>query len=161
MVQYLWGQRLFGFVDGSSPSLAQFLPSTTIVNLKYPQWVQQDQMILSALISFLTEPLIAQVILFSSSRVVWSALEFLFQSQSQAHLVHLQYRFATLKKGSNFATNYFCKLKTLNDTPVVVGKTLSSTKLATYLLASLGPSCDSFCLFCYHLPGTNILKASL
>ncbi|KAB1211559.1 hypothetical protein CJ030_MR6G013301 [Morella rubra] len=104
MIPYLKGQRLYGFVDGSlSPTefLSTTTPTstTTSLNPAYTQWVQQDQMILSALISSLTEPLISQVDGYSTSRAVWTALETLFQSQSQARLIHLQYQLATLKKG--------------------------------------------------------------
>lgn len=101
-------------------------------------------MVLCALISSLSEPLIAQVVGYSTAREVWTSLEALFQSQSQARLIQLQYQLATLKKGSDKATVYFCKLKQLSDTLAAAGKALSSTELVTCLLAGLGPDYDSF-----------------
>lgn len=89
MIPYLRGQRLYGFVDGTSSSPSLCLPLSTTPNLACLQWLQQDQMILSALISSLTESFIAQVVGFSTARDVWVTLEFLFQFQSQSHLVHL------------------------------------------------------------------------
>lgn len=99
---------------------------------------------LSALISSLSEPLIAQVVGYSTARDVWVTLEALFQSQLQSQLLHLQYQLATIKKGSDSAIKYFCKLKMLSDTLTAAGKNLSSTKLLTYLLAGHGPEYDSF-----------------
>lgn len=78
----LRGQRLFGFVDGSSSPPDKFLPASTIPNPEYSVWVQQDQMIFSALISSLTEPLIPQVVGCLTAREDWLSLESLFQSQS-------------------------------------------------------------------------------
>lgn len=136
----LRGQHLFGFVDGSSSPPNKFLPASTTPNPEYSVWLQQDQMILSALIFSLTEPLIAQVVGCLTARDVWFSLKSLFQSQSQACLVQLQYQLANLKKGSD----YFCKLKNLRDTLAITGKVLSSSELVTYLLAGLGPDYDSF-----------------
>ena len=81
MVPYLRGQHLFGYVDGSLLPLALLLPGTT-TNPASTQWVQQDQLILSALISSLSENLIAQVIGLAISRYVWLALESLFASKT-------------------------------------------------------------------------------
>ena len=68
VVPYLRGQHLFQFVDGSStipqPTITASSDgaSTTIINPEFTQWQLQDQIVLSALISSLSEKVIAHVV---------------------------------------------------------------------------------------------------
>lgn len=62
LVPYLRGQRLFKYVDGSCPPPKLLLDKTTTPNLEFEIWLQQDQLVMSALISSLSEPLVAQVV---------------------------------------------------------------------------------------------------
>jgi|UniRef100_A0A2N9EX99 hypothetical protein len=74
IVPYLRGQHLFGFLDGSRPAPPQILTVTTAEismpqpNPDYHTWLVQDQMILSALISSLTENILAYVVRCTTSR---------------------------------------------------------------------------------------------
>lgn len=70
MILYLRGQHLYGYIDGSTRPPSQFLDGSSNTNLAYDHWVQQGQLILSALISSLSKPLIAQVIGRTSSQVI-------------------------------------------------------------------------------------------
>ncbi|KAB1213363.1 Retrovirus-related Pol polyprotein from transposon TNT 1-94 [Morella rubra] len=142
MAPYLHGQHLFRYVDGtiSPPSL---LLTGTTQNPSYTHWFQQDQLILSALISSLSENIIAQVIGLPTSRSIWLALESLFASRTQARLGQLHFQLATLKKGFENITDYFCKTKLLADTMAAAGKPLSAPKFNSYLLAGLGTEFDS------------------
>ena len=69
-VTHLRGQQLFGHVDGTIIAPPKFIttsaPSSTtpvqIENLAYNQWFQKDQVILSILMSSLSEGILSQVI---------------------------------------------------------------------------------------------------
>ena len=86
IVPYLKGQHLFGYLDGSTPTPPQSLTVETngdiqvIQNLDFSHWYFQDQMILSAIISSLSECILAHVVKFNTSRDVWQALERMFTS---------------------------------------------------------------------------------
>lgn len=60
---FLRGQNLLGYIDGSLPYPDPFMPSVADVpalsNLAYASWVQQDQSILSMLISSLFEEMMS------------------------------------------------------------------------------------------------------
>ncbi len=95
IVPYLKGQKVFGYVDGSISMPPQAILASndgliTIPNPAFLTW-EQDQMILSALISFLTKSLIAQVVGYFTSREVWMALEHLFASHSQASIMQMHF----------------------------------------------------------------------
>ena len=90
IVPYLKGQHLFGYLDGSNPTPPQSLTVEidgdiqVIQNPDFSHWYFQDQMILSAIISSLSERILAHVVKFNTSRDVWQALEIMFTSQSRA-----------------------------------------------------------------------------
>ena len=70
----------------SSPSNSQNAP-TEILNPKYITWYDQDQVVLSALVSSLSENILAQMVGLTTSREVWVALERLFASHSSARTI--------------------------------------------------------------------------
>lgn len=83
MLPYLHGQDLFGYIDGSFPAPSKLFADKS-PNLAYKKWFKQDQQLLSALISSLSDSLIAQVVNYNTSFSLWTAIETLFASQSQA-----------------------------------------------------------------------------
>lgn len=141
VVPYLRGQRLFKYVDGTCPppsaKLANGLP-----NPDHEVWFQHDQFVMSALISFLSESIIEQVIGCSSTRQIWLSLESTYASASQARLIQTQLQLASLKKGPDSIQVYYQRAKILADTMAAAGRPLPSTDFIPYLLAGLGPDYD-------------------
>jgi len=148
LIPYLRGQNLFGYLDGSVPCPAITIPnsSTHIPNPEYIHWSQQDQIILSALLSSLTESLLTQVVGLTSSRAVWLALEKTFSSTSSARILSMRFQLSTLKKASLTITDYFTKVKQLSDTLSAISHPLDSSEITSYLLAGLPPSYNSLSL---------------
>uniref|UniRef100_A0A2N9ESZ2 Reverse transcriptase Ty1/copia-type domain-containing protein n=1 Tax=Fagus sylvatica TaxID=28930 RepID=A0A2N9ESZ2_FAGSY len=108
IVPYLKGQHLFGFLDGSQPAPSSFLPLTSTeiseptLNPAFLAWQSQDQMILSAFISSLSEKILTYVVKCTTSREVWTTLERMFTAQSRARSMSLHYQLATLRKALSF-----------------------------------------------------------
>ena len=97
VVTHLNAQNLFGYIDGSKTT-----PFSTISNLvtgsnqpifipnpEYVAWQQQDQLILSTLITSLSKSILSQVLGYNTSRTLWVALERMFISQSRAHVMQI------------------------------------------------------------------------
>lgn len=94
IVPFLKGHQLFGFIDGSIPS-----PTPKIndkINPEYTCWLLQDQLVISAINSFLSNSVLAPVLDCHTSHDVWKTLQDLFQAQSSAHVMHTQLQLATL-----------------------------------------------------------------
>jgi len=95
LIPYFRGQYLFGYIDGSIPKPPKIIsvthPETFVVskrlNPSYSQWVRQDNLILSTLMTFLLEPILAPVVTYTSSKVVWNALDDTFSSRSRARIL--------------------------------------------------------------------------
>ena len=87
MVPYLEGHSLFGYITSetlappkeiaSSASTSTTPPTTPtmVANLAYALWYQQDKLILSTLISTLSNSLLPYVVGIKTSREVWLTLE--------------------------------------------------------------------------------------
>jgi hypothetical protein len=92
ILAYIKGQDAYEFIDGSSPPPAQTIPNTstdaeapaTIVNPAYLVWCRRDQMILSILISTLTEPYVVHAVGCATSSTLWKTLLTMFASQVRA-----------------------------------------------------------------------------
>ncbi len=114
-----------------------------VPNPEFLLWVQQDQLILSTLISSLSETLIAQVVGYSTSREMWLGLERLFASHSRARILQLHFQLATLKKAGSSIADYFQKFKYLSDNLATTGQPLNDFEQHSFPLAGLGTNFDS------------------
>lgn len=152
---YLRGQHVYGFVDGTNPPPPTTIPNPTptssaaaiIPNPAFYLWSQQDQIILSTLISSLSENILSHVIGCTTSRDLWLSHERMFISQSQARITCTHYQLATMKKGSSTISEYFEKMKILSDTLAATGQPLNPYETVSYLLAGLGTEYDPFVTF--------------
>ncbi|XP_059452816.1 uncharacterized protein LOC132183403 [Corylus avellana] len=149
---YLQGQDAYGFMDGTNPPPQQTIPNAntaadvpaTMLNLDFMQWVQKDQMILSVLISTLTEPFMVHAVGCATARALWDALISMFASQSRARIMQIHYQLATSKKGNSSIIEYFQKIKNLSDTLVAAGQPLNDFESVPFLLVGLGSDYDPF-----------------
>lgn len=68
-----------------------FLENSDKPNPLFTSWQQQDQSIMSVLISSLTKNIIAHILDAATSQEIWLVLEDLFLAKSQAHLMNVHY----------------------------------------------------------------------
>ena len=150
IVPYLRGQHLFGFLDNSRPAPSPTINITTdeISNIQpnpeFQLWIIQDQMILSALISSLSENILAYVVQCTTSREVWLTLEQMFTAHSQARVMNIHYQLSTLKKEDSSIADYFHKFTGLIATLAAINKPLTDEEQISFLLAGLGSEFESF-----------------
>jgi hypothetical protein len=150
IIPYLEGQSLFGYVNGDTPCPPQFIDSTDpstgtstqTLNPAYTAWYQQDKLILSLLLSTLSESLLTHVVGLKTSREVWLTLERMFAAQSQARVMHSRYQLATLKKGASSISDFFQKAQSIAHTLAAIDEPLKASELISYILAGLGSNYD-------------------
>uniref|UniRef100_A0A2N9GUI4 Uncharacterized protein n=1 Tax=Fagus sylvatica TaxID=28930 RepID=A0A2N9GUI4_FAGSY len=127
IVPYLRVRHLFGFLDDSRPAPPPTINITTDgiskiqPNPEFQSWIIQDQMILSALISSLSENVLAYVVQCTTSREL-----------------------STLKKGDSSIADYFHKFTGLIATLATINKPLTEEEQISFLLAGLGSEFESF-----------------
>jgi hypothetical protein len=73
-------------MPNSETATSQITP-TEISNPNYITWTDQDQVVLSALVSSLLENILAHMVDLSTSREVWVALKRMFASYSSTRAI--------------------------------------------------------------------------
>lgn len=117
----LRGHNLLRFVDGSETAPSATLPDsvdgkiTTVPNPAYAAWYQQDQTLLSQLISSLREDLIPLVIDAVTSRDLWVILETAYASPSTARVLNLKLSLQELRQNDDSIADFLYKAKGIAD----------------------------------------------
>jgi len=145
ILAYIGGQDTFGFLDGSSQPPTQIVPNTsidasalaTMANLEYLVWCQRDQMILSILISTLTEPYVIHVVGCATATALWTTLVIMFTSQAWARAMQTYFQLAMVKKENSSITKYFQTIKTLSDTLAAAGQPFNDFESVFFLFKGL------------------------
>jgi hypothetical protein len=145
IVPYLEGNELYGFVTGEMPCPSKFIstiaiatiPSVLTPNPDYSAWYHQDKIVLSALISTLTEDVLPHVVGVPTSREVWVLFEKMFASESKARLMQTHFQLTTMKKGSLSIAVYFQKIQYLSQILAAAEDPIKPSELICYILAGL------------------------
>ncbi|GAV73897.1 UBN2_3 domain-containing protein [Cephalotus follicularis] len=135
----LRGYDLLSYVDGTlddgSPKPAYIL------------WHKQDQLLLSWLLSSLTESVHAQVVGLESSHAVWQYLSSAFSSQSQTRIMQLRLSLHSLKKGADSMSSYLLKARSISDELSLASKPVYDDEMVLYILGGLSSEYASLVTF--------------
>ena len=141
MLPYLLGQGVFDFVNGSNtyPSLHVLTENGTSlqVNLLFLRWKQHDQLILSALLSFLSMKVMHLVIGCQSSCSAWRTLEQALTSTSNSRIRQLHGSLQDLRQGDESITQFMQKAKALFDELAAAGRLVSLEDFNLYAFHGL------------------------
>ncbi|KAH0678883.1 hypothetical protein KY284_019968 [Solanum tuberosum] len=119
------GHDLEGYVDGSHKCPVKFMPDSStnenshesIVNHVYLAWRKHDQLLLSCLLSTLTERVLAR-------------------------LMKIRLQLQTIKKGSLSMIDYLQKMKSIVDNLTAAAQPVKDDDPILYILSCLGPNYD-------------------
>jgi hypothetical protein len=149
ILPYLQSQRLLGYVTSDIKCPSSTLPATSTIaapvpNPAYDHWFEQDQAILSAILSSLSPEVLSQWLFLKTSKDVWDKLDGLYVAQSRASAMQLRMQLATLKKQNLSATtDYFNRVKNLADSLVAAGAPVRDDEVVAYILTGLPEEYDS------------------
>jgi hypothetical protein len=147
---FLKGHDLYGFIDGTntppSPQVSTS-PNGTLTVSTDPDtlwWLRQDQLILSMLMSSISDDMLPQVLGCKTAQELWKTLDRTFTSESQARVLNLRLQLTTAKKGNLSVSEHFHKIKHISATLAAAGHPVSDFEFTAYLLVGLGPEYDPF-----------------
>ena len=150
LLHYFRGQDLYGYLDGTLTLPPKIITTqnpdtgaiTQAANPAHSLWLRQDSLILSTLMSSMTESVLAQIVAYDTSHQVWQALETNFSSKSRARTIQIRAQLATAKKTNQSANEYFLFIKKLTDELAMAGQPLRNDEIISYILAGLGHEYD-------------------
>jgi hypothetical protein len=148
---FLKGHDLHGFIDGTntppSPQVSTS-PNGTLTISTNPDtvlwWLRQDQLILSMLMSSISDDMLPQVINCKTAQELWNTLDQIFTFESQARTLNLCLQLTTAKKGNLSVFDYFCKIKQIVATFAAASYPVSEYEFTASLLGGLGSEYDLF-----------------
>lgn len=150
LLPHLRSNQLLGFLDGTISAPAKQIVSSSadgaqlVPNPEYVKWFNQDQQLLSGLLSSMSEEILPDVIDSGTSKEAWDKLQRMFGSATRARVVQIRVDLTTTKKGDLSAGDYFSRIKGLASELAAANSPISDDEVIVYLLAGLGPDYDSF-----------------
>lgn len=111
MIPFLGGQNLMEFIDGSCPRPPPKLPvegnnAPPKDNPAYFTWTQQDQAVMTTLISSLSEEVIPLIVGCQSFAEIWQVLHTALALPSNTHILNLQLNLQSLDQKDLSVTAY-------------------------------------------------------
>uniref|UniRef100_A0A5K1BKM3 Retrotransposon gag domain-containing protein n=1 Tax=Nymphaea colorata TaxID=210225 RepID=A0A5K1BKM3_9MAGN len=129
------------YIDGSFKCPDEFLPSEdgkrTILNPAFLEWHRGDQLLLSWIISSLSEVVHSQVVGLDSSYKIWTTIKRIYAAQSRAKVQQLKSVLQNLKKGNESITAYFHKAKGVAHQLAMASKAVDVEDLVMNILSGL------------------------
>jgi hypothetical protein len=142
MKPYLLGQGVFHFVNGSVSCPPSHVSdssagSSSTINPSFLCWKQQDQLILSALLSSLSVDVLHLVVDCSTSHCVWRTLEKALASPSNYRIMQLHGSFQDLRQEDSSVSIYMQQVKSLLNELVAAGRPMSLEDFNLYVFRGL------------------------
>lgn len=149
VISSIRANELAGFVDGSQVCPPRFFmnpgPNGTTINtpnLEYQVWNKQDHILLSWLLSSLSEGILGMVVDCSTSCEVWTTLVNQFGVRTRARILHLRTQIQTTKKGSLTIHDYYSRMKSMLN-QFTSGNNMNDDDFVICVLTGLGLEYDS------------------
>lgn len=105
---------------------------------------QQDQLILSLILTGISPAILPQVVEYKTSVAVWSHLRHIFASNTQTRQLHLWLQLQTIRKGNSSMEEFITRILVLKDLLATIGEGLKDSELILIILGALGDGYESF-----------------
>lgn len=128
----LRGYRLLEYVEGKIP-----LPEGSPAE-------QQDQIILSWILTAVSSPILSQIAALTTSHKVWECLKQLHSSDSETRLLHLRMQLQNCRKGSLSMSQYLRGISIAKDKLASAGERIRDSQIILTTLGGLGPEYKQF-----------------
>lgn len=149
VVPVLTGANVFGYLDGSIPAPSRMITegagdaARQVSNPAFQRWFLQDQQVLGALLSNMTEEVLGQMTTPTSAHELWTSLHAMFSATNRACINNIRVQLAGEKKRDMTVAEYFAKMKGYADTMASVGHPLEDDEIISYIIAGLGEDYDA------------------
>ncbi|KAK6135566.1 hypothetical protein DH2020_030674 [Rehmannia glutinosa] len=150
--QQVWaavnGYGLEGFLTGESTKPEKYTESTSgnktrVINPAYVLWNRQDQLLVSWLLSSLSENVLISTVGLTTAKDIWDGLQTEFATRNTAKVMQFRLQLQTMKKGNTPMKDYLNKIKSCCDILNSAGEEIPERVQILYILGGLGPEYDS------------------
>lgn len=114
------------------------------INAEFAAWEQQNQLLVSWLLSSMSESVLTRMVGCETSTQIWTKLNSYFASHTRAKISQFKTVLQNIKKGSLNMNEYLSKVKNIVDRLASVGHTTSESDHIEFILNGLLESYDTF-----------------
>uniref|UniRef100_A0A803R4K4 Retrotransposon Copia-like N-terminal domain-containing protein n=1 Tax=Cannabis sativa TaxID=3483 RepID=A0A803R4K4_CANSA len=141
------GNRLQKFIQDRAPPprfLSDADQASNTFNPEFLDWEVQDQLLVSWLLSSMTESLLTRMVGCNTARQIWNALEKHFTLQVSSKILEFRTKLQKIRKGSMSLNEYLLKIKQHVDLLASVGEVLSARDHIAAIFKGLPTEYDTF-----------------
>ena len=142
------GRKLLRFLQGPAMVPPEFLTPEDeelgVVNQEFLDWEQQDQLLLSWLLSSLSNNMLTRVVGCHTSWQLWDHIHVFFQSHTRPKIRQFRSELRNTKKNDKTISEYLLRIKVLIDSLLSVGDPVSVQEHIDVILDGLPEEYDSF-----------------
>ncbi|KAL6538966.1 hypothetical protein OROMI_025292 [Orobanche minor] len=140
----LIGLDLIGYIDGTLTAPAKFTDTAgTNPNPLYSIWYRQDQILISALLGSLSDPIQPTISTAVSSREAWTKLQAAYASTTPGRILSLKSQLAKNSRGTRSIAEYLKEMTDIADSLALAGHPVSETDLVSSVITQLGDEYQS------------------
>ncbi|KAF7803687.1 putative clathrin assembly protein [Senna tora] len=156
------GHRLTDFIAGAEAIPKKFEKESDAVagtlSEKYIAWIEQDQLLLSWLLSTMSDSMQTLLVGIDHSYLLWDKVAEYFATHTLAKVHQYRAELRTVKKGSKTVTEFLLKIKSIVDSLIAIGSpvskavldsTVKQTCLSTFNVTTSSKSDDALTLWHY------------
>ncbi|KAF3784947.1 hypothetical protein EJ110_NYTH24920 [Nymphaea thermarum] len=140
-IPMLKSYNMMRYIDETFKCPDEFLPTEddkrTVLNPAFLEWHRGDQLLLSWIISLLSEIVHSQVVGLDLSYKVWITIKHFYAAQSRAKVQQLKSALQNLEKGNESITAYFHKAKGIAHQLAMASKPVDEEDLVMNILSGL------------------------
>uniref|UniRef100_A0A803QAS1 Retrotransposon Copia-like N-terminal domain-containing protein n=1 Tax=Cannabis sativa TaxID=3483 RepID=A0A803QAS1_CANSA len=141
------GNRLQGFIQDRAPP-PQFLndvdQASNTFNPDFLDWEVQDKLLVSWLLSSMTESILTRMVEYNTIRKMWNAIEMHFTLQVSSKILKFRTKLQKIRKGSMSLNEYLLRIKQHVDLFASVGDVLSDRDHIAAIFKGLPTEYDAF-----------------
>ncbi|KAF5451716.1 hypothetical protein F2P56_026801 [Juglans regia] len=138
-ITILFGYDLMGYLDGTllcPPTPTEMSSSSALA--RYAHWYRQDQLLLNAIFSSVSETVMPLIAMTTMSCAAWQHFARLFASKSQARIMQLKEDLTLIQWGSCTVSKFLHAVKVIADELSLIDAPVSDDDLTLYVLNGLG-----------------------
>jgi histone deacetylase 1/2 len=128
-----------------------------IVSEAYDQWLVQDQMLFTWLLSTLAESVLPRTISCRHAHQVWEEIHNYSTAQTKAKIRQLRSELKTVKKGTKTVTEFILRVRAVANTLISIGDSVSEQDQIDSILDGLPEEYNPFVMMIYGRPDSPSL----
>lgn len=144
----IYGHELEKYIEGPDSWPQKFTSTENAqrggVNAEYKSWKKQDQLLMSWLLSSMTEAMLIRVVGCDMAYQVWERVQEFFASQTRAKIRQFKTELRNTKKGDKTMNDYLLKIKSLVDALISIGNPVGTAEHINYIFEGLCEEYDHF-----------------